>query len=104
SRTCDLFLVMEALVPPELCALRGSLAHYVWLRTGFLPICWANCRKRASASGSLKARLGMIEPNCFTGCRRTERSFVSSKSMKYDHLTRESPLAKLMATSSSEKQ
>src|SRR2546425_1789275 len=29
SRTCDLFLVMEALVPTELCALRGSLAYTI---------------------------------------------------------------------------
>ena len=29
SRTCDLFLVMEALVPTELCALRGSLAYSI---------------------------------------------------------------------------
>src|SRR5207248_5337139 len=32
SRTCDLFLVMEALVPTELCALRGSLADSIYIR------------------------------------------------------------------------
>src|SRR5713226_8194734 len=32
SRTCDLFLVMEALVPTELCALRGSLADSICIR------------------------------------------------------------------------
>ena len=40
SRTCDLFLVMEALVPTELCALRGSLADSVCIREAPYAVGW----------------------------------------------------------------